>query len=112
MTGLADHANSLIITKRSRPPVNYNVPNRRTSPSGEFGYWEQRNAGTQSPLRRGEPAPLHVPQFGYTARGNPLRSDPTLSEARGQKPHMRVSGKDPPPVGDSGARDAPLTILQ
>jgi hypothetical protein len=33
------------------PPLVYqNVPNRRTHPWGELGYWKQRNAGSQSPL--------------------------------------------------------------
>ena len=87
----------------------------RTPTSGELGYWGQRNAGTQSPATCNEDQPRYnVTQFGYTLPGaiRCVRTPPSFSEVWDLKPRRRVRGKSPPPFGDSGARNAPLTRLQ
>ena len=83
-------------------PSTPRSPKMRTPTSGEPGYRGQRNAGTQSPVACNEDQPRYnMPQFEYTLPGaiRCVRTPPSFSEVRDQKPRRRVRGKDPPPFG-------------
>jgi hypothetical protein len=81
------------------PLVHHNVPNRRTPPWGELGYWKQRNAGNQSPLHaRPSGAPSPPPLIEPTMPALVVFSLPASLSIVSKSPLPRTKGSPGTPT--------------